>query len=235
MAASTVYGVNLYTYDVILTGSVAGADAYASTSAWTVHTQLAQATAITLPLMFNILIGDAIVWWRACAVWSGHRPVYIMGAVFITAIASLLVSATAFTGLTLAAYSLSLLTNLVATALIGFRAWQHRRFLREYLGDKHGSRSLAVLSLLVESGVGYCVIWVVMVAIEAVHTYGSKRSGRAIYGVVDVVGRGFLPLAIAIYPMVVIILVSVCPSVLCDQLGTLSSVPHAEEDGRRSR
>ncbi|PIL26809.1 hypothetical protein GSI_11070 [Ganoderma sinense ZZ0214-1] len=78
----------------------------------------------------------------------------------------------------LAACVLSLATNLLATLLVGYKAWRMRRRLRGFLLAKvqvggTRSRTWKVLSLLVESGAVYCATWVLIVAFQA-DTYRSK-------------------------------------------------------------
>ena len=78
-----------------------------------------------------------------------------------------------------ACVALSLITNIAATSLIGYKTWYiassipseyftsicfriHRRTLKGHQvgGKKIQSRGLSTLMLIVESGVGYCLLWV---------------------------------------------------------------------------
>ncbi|KAI1786946.1 hypothetical protein LXA43DRAFT_1064703 [Ganoderma leucocontextum] len=61
----------------------------------------------------------------------------------------------------------SLLTNTIATSLIGWKAWEHRQILRQGLGVSKGrwnTPSMKMLSLLVESGMLYCAMLAVAAA-----------------------------------------------------------------------
>ncbi|KAH8993737.1 hypothetical protein EDB92DRAFT_377444 [Lactarius akahatsu] len=52
-------------------------------------------------------------------------------------------------------------TNLVSTALIAWKAWQHRVLVRKHLGEATGSVKVErVFALLIESGFIYCCLWV---------------------------------------------------------------------------
>ncbi|THV00490.1 hypothetical protein K435DRAFT_657077 [Dendrothele bispora CBS 962.96] len=53
-------------------------------------------------------------------------------------------------------------TNLVATSLIGYRAWEHRKAVITNLSSSKNSltRVQKILLLLVESGLVYCALWV---------------------------------------------------------------------------
>ena len=75
---------------------------------------------------------------------------------------------------------LSLATNVISTALIGYKTWYviifgrcreysrnfririHRRTMQKYqVGGKTAqARAVSVLMFIVESGVGYCLLWV---------------------------------------------------------------------------
>ena len=80
----------------------------------------------------------------------------------------------------LACAVLSLATNVIATTLIGYKAWYvillpchsgcptticiriHRRTIRQFQarGKATQSHALNVMMIIVESGVGYCLLWV---------------------------------------------------------------------------
>ncbi|EIM89207.1 uncharacterized protein STEHIDRAFT_154886 [Stereum hirsutum FP-91666 SS1] len=67
------------------------------------------------------------------------------------------------------AWVLSLSTNLVATGLIGFKAWRYRRTIKVNLGDTSvHSRTSApkIMLLLIESGVLYCLFWMLLIGMN---------------------------------------------------------------------
>ncbi|PIL26785.1 hypothetical protein GSI_11121 [Ganoderma sinense ZZ0214-1] len=147
-------------------------------------TVLKQSWMATVALGINIILGDAIVWWRACVVWQ-HKAVYFTGAILLAltlvigAIGTrksytndltdiyLMYSGSSVYANTAAA--LSLVTNVLATSLIAYKAWWGSSITftsivvvndkRRYLGsDGSKTRVLRVLALFVESGSAYCGI-----------------------------------------------------------------------------
>ncbi|KAI0743037.1 hypothetical protein C8Q80DRAFT_1192147 [Daedaleopsis nitida] len=154
----------------------------------------AQPCASTVALVFNVAVGDAIVWWRAWAVWQGNMTVCWLGVVFVAATLAMgLVDSVDACGTSFAEDSsylildllvtpgslfegdkygivvsvLSLITNVVATSLIAYKTWQHRRLIREHLkSQRRVSQVERTLCWLVESGVVYALIWIVVVIFE---------------------------------------------------------------------
>ena len=94
--------------------------------------------------------------------------------------ASNIPEALAYDSIGLACAVLSLATNVIATALIGHKAWYviipgycreylnilcirtNRRIVKKYQigGETTQARAVSVLMFIVESGVGYCLLWV---------------------------------------------------------------------------
>ncbi|RDX41689.1 hypothetical protein OH76DRAFT_1364096, partial [Lentinus brumalis] len=111
-------------------------------------------------------IGDAIVWWRAWVLWKDHRLVLCTWVILLlatmnTSEVSTIGSLFGADGWGIAAAMLSLLTNMVATLLIAYRAWEHRVLIMSHLkGCSTRSQVERTLALLVESGVLYCALWV---------------------------------------------------------------------------
>ncbi|KAI0666587.1 hypothetical protein C8Q78DRAFT_436138 [Trametes maxima] len=166
--------------DCISTLTLANDDA-AEFSQTKSNTPLLVQCAPTALLTINIIFSDAVVWWRAWVVWSYNRSLLYVGFVLLSATLGLGVnvsrdSCTLYTigmgtsakGFLLsgdvvgvASSVVSLINNLVATLLVGIKAWQHRRFLKEHLHHLPGrTRIEQVLVILVESGVVYSLIWI---------------------------------------------------------------------------
>ncbi|KAI0744842.1 hypothetical protein C8Q76DRAFT_607455, partial [Earliella scabrosa] len=108
-----------------------------------------------------------IVWWRAWVVWKGNRGVRAVCVVCLLATAGTSYDANPVGPLFkgdiygVVALVLSLVNNVIATSLVGLVAWNHRALIREHLKFRsRPSQVERVLSLLVESGVGYCIVWV---------------------------------------------------------------------------
>ncbi|KAL1695730.1 hypothetical protein GGG16DRAFT_121514 [Schizophyllum commune] len=70
-----------------------------------------------------------------------------------------------------------LVTNLTATGLMGWKAWTHREYVCDsFLRRKHKSRAELALLLLVESGLAYCAVWVIVMASGLGALPGDQRS-----------------------------------------------------------
>ncbi|KAI0357303.1 hypothetical protein OH77DRAFT_152716 [Trametes cingulata] len=135
-------------------------------------------------LTVNTVLSDAVVWWRVWVIWE-RRPLLLVPALVLVLLTLVLSSINAadtcqasdisfarvkgpyfsnnpFGTATVIA---SLLTNLLAIFLIGYKAWQHRRFIKQYL-SRLSRRTWAeeVLHMLVESAVVYCILWAFVLA-----------------------------------------------------------------------
>ncbi|KAM5531993.1 hypothetical protein V8D89_014327 [Ganoderma adspersum] len=143
----------------------------------------------TATLTFNVVIGDAIVWWRVWVLWNKNRPILaccciVLLGTLVCGIADSRFSCTSgpvvwnssiggaasnFTELGaffgdnffgLTAIILSLFSNTLATVLVGCKAWRHRRRAKKHFAQVPGvTRVQRVLRLLVESGIAYCILW----------------------------------------------------------------------------
>ncbi|TFK87851.1 hypothetical protein K466DRAFT_586036 [Polyporus arcularius HHB13444] len=176
----------------------------------------------TAALTVNVVIGDAIVWWRAWVLWPGDSLVRCMCVVMILATMVLGAMDTATTcGAQVPGWVLinpsrvalfSLLTNAVATTLIAYRAWKHRRLIMSYLKARGSSPRTQVertLALLVESGVLFCAFWVIIVVYEFSEVkYPAFEVSAFAHGLYYVI-RGCLVPLIGMYPTVVIIVCAV--------------------------
>ncbi|KAM5536749.1 hypothetical protein V8D89_009588 [Ganoderma adspersum] len=196
---------------------------------------MAQQCAGTATLTINILLGDAIVCWRACVLWHRSRLVKGICIAFLLTTFALGIVDTRFTcapsnnsfldrnavgtgsmysGVSsgVAASVLSFSTNLCATVLVGYKAWEARRRLREYIvAGPMASQMEKVFALLVESGAAYCALWAVVVAwqIGDYQKIVETNSGNnTFWDIFDVIIKGALVPLIAIYPTIIIVLVA---------------------------
>ncbi|THH15186.1 hypothetical protein EW146_g5251 [Bondarzewia mesenterica] len=131
-----------------------------------------------LPII-NYNLSDAVLVWRAWVLWDRNIKVVIVPALtcFATAVvgfasAGLHIRALHSNGslpfdgifpdsVPILPYSLSLITNILATLLIAFKAWKYSQSIKAYLGNSSSPalKAGAILALLVESGFLYCAIW----------------------------------------------------------------------------
>jgi len=164
----------------------------------------------------NFMLSDGVVCWRAWALYPANKPARgILVLCMLGSLAALITasvmgtesllneipdSGTAVSNLVY--YIPLLFTNIVATALIALKFWQYRREIKVYLPseEKQKSTSLVerILVLLTESGLLYCLFWII-----------SMLSGVAIMGELGAaIFECVLPQLAAIYLMIVILVVS---------------------------
>ncbi|KAI0640670.1 hypothetical protein C8Q79DRAFT_433078 [Trametes meyenii] len=198
----------------------------------------------TVILTVDILVGDAIVWWRVWILWQRNWLILATAATVITADFALGVIDTyqafnrprsgsyapedpninggfyAQNPYGIAASTLTLASNLVATLLIGYMTWRHRRVIRGCLKDLPKRTQVErILTLLVESGSVYCIIWTFVLAydIDSYITYGrmsifgvyrpQTKNGQFLFGFNYFLEGCLIPL-IGMYPTMVILLVT---------------------------
>ncbi|KAF5363046.1 hypothetical protein D9758_012630 [Tetrapyrgos nigripes] len=123
----------------------------------------------------NYVIGDGIVVWRAWILFPGNR--LVKGILTVAMIASFVGTITdaglniaadrqgviSLEHMDLLAYNVPLLaTNIIATSLIGYKAWFHHQDVRKNLSQCGNTVSQVqkILMLLVESAIIYCLLWV---------------------------------------------------------------------------
>ncbi|GJE88348.1 hypothetical protein PsYK624_044310 [Phanerochaete sordida] len=137
-------------------------------------------------LVVNIILSDCIVVWRAWVLWRKRRVVIAISAILI--LATLILSCLSVRGqcyppsnlyiddfgdpFGLAAIVISFLTNVWATALVGYKAWEHRRSMHLVsLGGNACTRGAKSLVIIFESGALYCALWAFLVAYIALYTH----------------------------------------------------------------
>ncbi|KAI0041396.1 hypothetical protein FA95DRAFT_696549 [Auriscalpium vulgare] len=126
-------------------------------------------------LNINFMLSDVIVLWRAWVLWGRARAVgLISGVLFTGTVGAAVTSATVGQGVpvssapisqaAVAVACLSLASNVWATALVAYTAWEHRMAIGERLSDSdRRTRVEITLGLLVESGCLYCVFWILVI------------------------------------------------------------------------
>ncbi|KAJ7588920.1 hypothetical protein C8J56DRAFT_1049848 [Mycena floridula] len=162
------------------------------------------------------IFGDGIVVWRAWAVWSGQQSVIILPtltllatfATFLTACVIETITSTASTiesgtiaALLAAASVLSIATNLIAVLLIGFKTYQHWKFMKDTLGVGTSATG-KVLMFLTESGIVYVIFQIINFSMSVVDTTDGTPLDEAtnIFTVIMIIFS-------AAYPSLVILIV----------------------------
>ncbi|KAM5536539.1 hypothetical protein V8D89_009816, partial [Ganoderma adspersum] len=172
-------------------------------------------------LQINWMVGDSVVWWRACVIWR-NKVVYCLGPLLVTF--SLGVSRSIdhpgivwTTGLTFLnvynpffdAFAISsLTTNVLATSLIAYKAWEHRREVKKYFSEAGAkSQILKTLALLVESGTIYCAMTVYFIVFYSRGMLVPSSVGGAETKAATYVIYGCIGPVVAIYPTMILFLV----------------------------
>ncbi|KAF9257450.1 hypothetical protein L218DRAFT_1006153 [Marasmius fiardii PR-910] len=163
----------------------------------------------------NYIISDGIVVWRAWVFY--HHTFFVKLVLSICMLASAIGTLTDIivaiirrhrnsndpgSPINILAMTVPLLvTNTVATLFIAYKVWCYRRALQHNLG--HSSSSFTkvqkVINLLVESGFVYCILWMIYTLVTVATGFQSpswQAYSRA------------LPVISAIYPVLIILLVS---------------------------
>ncbi|KAM5545691.1 hypothetical protein V8D89_000729 [Ganoderma adspersum] len=186
----------------------------------------ARACILTAAFTVNVCIGDAVVWWRARVLYPGNRKVRRVCCVLLSSTFGLGVMSTrrsvfvegsqpgsipiVYNGdpFGTAAIALSLTTNVFSTALIGYKTWQHRQFLREHLGAGGSSTQvLKIMALLVESGMIYCLVWVEFLVYHLLSDMMPDINGGP-WRAASFYHEACVAPIVAIYPMVIVVLVA---------------------------
>ncbi|RDX42090.1 hypothetical protein OH76DRAFT_1411472 [Lentinus brumalis] len=138
-------------------------------------------------LVVNIIVGDAVVWWRVYMLWAGvkaKRVILGVSVMLLTATFAFSVVDTCgvcdfypsihrttpepgalFAGTTfgVVAACMSLVTNVVATCFTAYRAWVHVRSRKHFSQMFTLTGAEQILILVAESGFAYSAIWIVVV------------------------------------------------------------------------
>ncbi|KAL1748605.1 hypothetical protein HDZ31DRAFT_29318 [Schizophyllum fasciatum] len=165
----------------------------------------------------NFILCDFVVVWRAWIVWTGNK--YVHGVLILCLVASIACSVADFVITYHAIQSLDiygpaktrvlldvvplLVTNIVASVLVGVKVWDYRRTIKRSLGQRSRTRVEKVMMLLVESGLIYAALWILYLVLSLTNLSNFQNS----VGPLFVVWRASLSL-VGLYSTIVIIIVS---------------------------
>ncbi|KAI1791450.1 hypothetical protein LXA43DRAFT_429758 [Ganoderma leucocontextum] len=194
-----------------------------------------QECAGTVALALNVTLGDAIVWWRVWVLWTRTRLMLVLVTVLLLATLSFGITDASYTcsgvlssfqilgpsygstavtavgslftnnGFGFIAICLSLFSNTASTSLVGYRAWKHRRDTR-VLG---ATKVEGLLTLLIESGLAYCVLWTFILGSQIAWIASPSSLGASNWsaGIVYFT-QGCLIAFVGLYPTLIIALVA---------------------------
>ncbi|TRM57843.1 hypothetical protein BD626DRAFT_574172 [Schizophyllum amplum] len=182
-----------------------------------------------------LFIADLISSWRAWVIWMRSRRIAVVLGICLSGIivGSTLEVSLYFHGIVsgnrnfaqvariLLTIIPGLVTNIVTTALAGYRTWTYRRLAKA--GSAGSSRRRApnrverMLVLLAESGALYVMLWAMLLAVY-MHTYVTGEDNNGLANLIQIaVGEGT-----ALIPTLVIIAVALQRS-QADTFATMSS------------
>ncbi|KAL1736414.1 hypothetical protein EV714DRAFT_198488 [Schizophyllum commune] len=164
----------------------------------------------TVAERWNYVMSDAIVVWRAWALWPESR---LARGALLTCMCGSIVGTILETVWSLQAHSADLnispsralampipllVTNAVATTLVGAKVWSYRRDIKRHLAlGSRKSQVEKVLLLLLESGFVYCLVWVLYLLAENI-------TGTGAYTLAPVIGV-VIPSLAGIYPAFIVL------------------------------
>ncbi|KAJ6537712.1 hypothetical protein B0H19DRAFT_1316442 [Mycena capillaripes] len=149
--------------------------------------------------MFNMLVGDSVVVWRAWVIHQRMRWVVlipctmlllslifcIIDLICLTTVGwntqpSLAKGGVVCAHAELMSWAFSLATNATCTILIGYQAWQYRRSMRLLnIVENRRMSAAKLLLILVESGFVYCLFW--LTQLITLINIGTDRRKPIIY------------------------------------------------------
>ncbi|KAF7348470.1 hypothetical protein MVEN_01364200 [Mycena venus] len=180
-------------------------------------------------LVFNIIVADSVLLWRVWVIYFRKRWVFVFPCVMWFTTFVFLVIATICqsrsnlavcninSGLT--GWCFSLGTNVLCTLLVGFQAWKHRRITRFLHLRK--SKTDQILSLLVESGCIYCLLWVPQVVIAVLNTPRTKHAQFYATMVLDAFGDQLS----GIYVTLIVVIVNLRYTIQWEEADSVVSIP----------
>ncbi|KAF9060123.1 hypothetical protein BDP27DRAFT_1334855 [Rhodocollybia butyracea] len=143
----------------------------------------------------GLIIADIFVVWRAWAVWADKKIVKWILLITMVANTALMLadtvenvelgtSSTSNDSITLdwASLLLSFSLNILATCLIAYRGWTHRRAMQSISGQKNKTVAEEIILLLVESGAIYALLQlmgIIMSGLDVNVPKGALALGRS--------------------------------------------------------
>ncbi|THU84615.1 hypothetical protein K435DRAFT_971074 [Dendrothele bispora CBS 962.96] len=193
----------------------------------------------------TFVLGDSIVVWRAWVLYSSDNYRVIIRMILAGCVLGSCVGAFVDAGFNLkdstndadgpgttkyALYVPLLVTNVVATSLVGYKFWLYRRSLRkpekyrskdEIRGSSQKPAVEKILIVLLESGFAFFIVWIIS-ALAALGFFGDI--GKSVMACIT-------PHLSSIYPTLIIILVALHKSEI-DSM-TMSSIEFSSSSGRQ--
>ncbi|KAJ7594867.1 hypothetical protein C8J56DRAFT_1044589 [Mycena floridula] len=220
----TMFCASLGVIAIDMSISVRQIKTYGITAPTTKELNLQLRLASNVLMRLNFLLGDIVVVWRTWVIWPSFK-VHVLLAICMLGTIGAVVGNGTKAALDLVrntpasnSYSLvmtlpPLITNLVATSLMGLKLWEYRRNVTASIRTEKSIEKL--LLILVESGIVFCLIWLLILL--AGFTIFTSANNILILGVaVSLTG---------IYPTFIVIMVSLEKSQANTIVGTGAMPP----------
>ncbi|KIK68434.1 hypothetical protein GYMLUDRAFT_718421 [Collybiopsis luxurians FD-317 M1] len=169
---------------------------------------------------WTFIFGDAVIVWRAWALWIGSRKIILIPGFFLfgTTVTTLVsfgldvnplnVSSNAINDISIASWCFSLATSFTSTLLIAFKGWQYDVFKKTDVDVSNGpppnrTQVARIMALIIESGALYCLVWITIIFTEFIKVPVLSKVTHVVILTIPI----GVQLA-GIYPTMIIILVS---------------------------
>ncbi|KAJ3745331.1 hypothetical protein DFH05DRAFT_1006065 [Lentinula detonsa] len=187
----------------------------------------------TVPLNINLVVGDAIVAWRTCNIWTKPKILryllaMLMAGNIVANIVDVVIDAVTDAAnreitMDYVATSFSFAVNLLCTSLIFLKAWSYFQNFRVRpldAGQSHSYTDLKrILTLLIESGIIFCSIQLISILVQ-IFTYHQETYALRIWNLALGMTRNA---AAVLYPLAVFLIVNLNLSSLNDKCSVFES------------
>ncbi|VDC04938.1 unnamed protein product [Peniophora sp. CBMAI 1063] len=175
----------------------------------------------TILFAVNIVVGDAVLAWRACVIWRWKKAVKITSMFLLFAVAALWTFAIII-GTIAPSIPPSLVMSAWSTGAVAWRTWQQRRlFLSNIfrIGNSRVQTFEDILAALVELGAVYTVLWIAFL----ITTYTAADPFLKWIEIIMIV-------AVGLYPTLTVVLVARHKTPLADQLTGIEALDGSDVD-----
>jgi hypothetical protein len=208
--------------------AVQGQVALAKTLPWT-YTQ-------NWPKTINVLLSDFIVCWRTWALFWDDKVWKVILVIFMGAntginiaepiwddIDVIILAGLGSGVLDWLSTAISLSVNLLATAMVAYRAWRHYHFMAE-ASIAHKSRSIRLMLLLVESGAIFCAFQFLYTVVSILSATLPIEQPTSKWKLSSLVITQIFVVTTALYPVAVCIFIHTTDSATQSRLDAISSI-----------
>ncbi|KAI0809104.1 hypothetical protein BC629DRAFT_1482011 [Irpex lacteus] len=142
-------------------------------------------------LSVNVILSDALVLYRARVIWPRNIVVQLVSSLLFLWLLEKSAECNFCNSNGVPVIGVSFILNLWATFLIGYKAWEHKQVIKSYLTKGNTrTRSEKVLGLLIDTGLLYSALWVIVLAGTFSNSPGHVSDHLGIHGHIRKVAKG---------------------------------------------